>query len=122
VQSPWRNLEGPTRLLADCATVLLISSTLLGLEAGIMIVLGDARDVVIKPFILLGYLEICGMFFSTIGIVCAILGLVFFRPYVFLGEQFRMLRARRAPQVTYTFENVPSPLHAFNPDEDGVPD
>ena len=123
VQSPWRNLHGPARLLANCATILLVASGLLGLEAGIMIVLGDARDVVVKPFILLGYLEICAMFFSTLGIICAIVGLAFYRPYGFISEQILTFRARRVPQVSqrFTFENIPS-AYAPNPEEDGLPD
>lgn len=124
MQSPWRNLRGPARLLANCATVLLVASGLLGVEAGIMIVLGDARDIVIKPFILLGYLEFCAMFFSSLGIICGILGLIFYRPYLYISEKIFIYRAHRTKEVsdehTY-FEDVPR-VHTHNPEEDGSPD
>jgi len=124
VPSPWRNLRGPARLLAKCATILLVASGLLGIEAGTMIVLGDARNIVIKPFILLGYLEICAMFFSSIGIICGLIGLIFYRPYLYISEKILILRARRSGEVSdeYTyFEDVPSE-HSQNPEEDGSPD
>jgi len=106
------------------ATILLVASGLLGVEAGIMIILGPARDLVVKPFVLLGYLEVCAMFFSSLGIVCGILGLIFYRPYLFISEKILIFRARRAGDVsdehTY-FENV-APVHTHNPEEDGAPD
>ena len=80
--SPWSNLRGPAKLLASSATILLVASGFLGVEAGIMIVLGEARSIVIKPFVLLGYLEICAMVFSSVGIVCGIVGLIVYRPYI----------------------------------------
>lgn len=124
MQSPWRNLKGPTKLLANCATVLLIASAALGIEAGIMIILGQARSIVVKPFILLGYLEVCAMFFSSLGIIAAIIGLVFDRPYRYLSMKYFVYRAKRAGQVsdrhTY-FEDVQTvPMH--HPEEDGAPD
>jgi len=112
-------------MLATCATILLVASSLLAIEAGIMIVFGDARGVVVKPFILLGYLEVCAMFFSTIGIICSIVGLIFYRPYLFIAETIFHYRARHAKQISdqYTcFEDIPSPRHIHNPEEDGSPD
>ena len=110
MQSPWRNLKGPARLLAMCATILLIASAMLGIEAGIMIILGPARSIVIKPFILLGYLEICAIFFTFLGIIGAIIGLVFAAPYRYLSMKFFVYRAKRSGEVsdehTY-FEDVP---------------
>jgi hypothetical protein len=125
VPSPWSNLRGPARLLANCATILLVASGLLGIEAAIAIVLGEARDIILKPFVLLGYLEICAMFFSTLGILCGIVGLIFYRPYLFVSEKFFIYRAHRANEVSdrYTsFEDIPSPLRTNNSDEDGSPD
>jgi hypothetical protein len=122
----YANLRGPARLLAVCATILLVSSALLGVEAGIMIILGPARDIVAKPFLLLGYLEGCAMLFSTLGIVAAIIGLIFYRPYRYISDQIYLYRARRAPQVsdrhTY-FEDVRpmSPAPTSDSKENGVP-
>ena len=122
--SPWSNLRGPSKLVANSAFILLVASGFLGLEAGVMIVLGEARNLVIKPFVLLGYLEMCAIFFSSIGIVCGIVGLIFNRPYLYISEKIYMYRARRTPQVsdqhTY-FESSPV-LHISNPEEDGAPD
>ena len=122
----WGNLRGPARLLAVSATTLLIASALLGVEAGIMIVLGPARGILLKPFLLLGYLEACAMFFSLIGIVAAIIGLIFYRPYLLISEKIYIARARRTPQVSdehTLFEDVESyPAHTHNPEEDGAPD
>jgi hypothetical protein len=124
VQSPWRNLRGPARLLALCATILLVASGLLAIEAGTMLILGPARNIVIKPFVLLGYLEVCAAFFSLVGIVCAIVGLIFYRPYLYITEKIMISRAHNTAEVsdqnTY-FEDVP-PLHTHNPEEDGAPD
>ena len=61
-----------------------------------MIFLGPARNIVIKPFILLGYLEICAMFFSVIGIICGIVGLIFYHPYLYLSDKI-MSSAHAAP-------------------------
>ena len=116
----YATLRGPTRLLAVCATILLIASAALGVEAAIMIVLGPARGIVVKPFLLLGYLEACAMVFSTLGILAAIIGLIFYRPYRYISNQIYLYRARRAPQVsdrhTY-FEDV----DPVKPGEDGTP-
>ncbi len=124
MQTPWRNLRGPARLLALCATILLVASALLAVEAGIMIILGPARNIVVKPFVLLGYLEICAAFFSLVGIVCAIVGFIFYRPYLHFSEKYMIYRARHTAEVsdahTY-FEDV-EPVHVRNPEEDGAPD
>jgi hypothetical protein len=121
---PWRNLRGPARLLALCATILLIASGLLGVEAAIMIILGPARSIVVKPFILLGYLEVCAAFFSLVGIICATVGFIFYRPYLYFSEKYMLYRARHTAEVsdehTY-FEDV-EPVHVHNPEEDGAPD
>jgi len=98
--SMWRNLRGPARLLAACATTLLIASALLGIEAAIMLILGPARSIVIKPFILLGYLEACAMVFSLLGIVAATIGLIFYHPYLYISEHVHLYRARHAAQVS----------------------
>lgn len=120
----WRNLRGPARLLATCATTLLIASALLGLEAAIMLILGPARGIVLKPFILLGYLEACAMLVSLLGIVAGIIGLIFYRPYLYISEQIYLRRARRAAQVSdehTDFEDAQTfPAHTH--DENGAPD
>jgi hypothetical protein len=111
-------------MLAISATVLLVSSGLLGIEAGTMIVLGDARTLVVKPFVLLGYLEACGILFSCLFIVAGIVGLIFYRPYLFVAEKIFLYRASRAGQVSdeHThFEEV-ARVHIPNPEEDGAPD
>jgi hypothetical protein len=111
-------------MLAISATTLLISSGLLGTEAGIMILLGDARGLVVKPFLLLGYLEGCAILFSIIFIVAGIIGLILYRPYLFICQKIFLYRARRAAQVSdeHThFEDVPR-VHVHNPEEDGAPD
>ena len=121
----YANLRGPSRLLAVCATILLIASASLGVEAGIMIVLGPARGLVFKPFLLLGYLEGCAMFFSLLGIAASIIGIVFYRPYLIISEKIYMYRARRAGPLNdqFTYEDVPPlPPHTRNHDEDGSPD
>jgi hypothetical protein len=113
-------------MLGSCATILLVASALLGAEAGIMIILGPDRNIVVRPFLLLGYLEVCAIFFSIIGIVCSIVGLIFYRPYLYLCEKLLKIRARRAGEDNsqYTFyQNIPSPVRArHQDDEDGSPD
>ena len=89
-----------------------------------MIVLGEARSIVIKPFVLLGYLEICAMLFSSVGIICGIVGLIFHRPYIYISEKIYMYRARNAAQVTdqHTYFEDVARVHVPNPEEDGAPD
>ena len=117
----YANLRGPSRLLAVSATILLVASALLGVEAGIMLVLGAARDIVLKPFLLLGYLEACAMLFSTLGVVAAIIGLILYRPYRYISDQLYLHRARRAPRIsgkhTY-FEEVHPASSAPNAEND----
>lgn len=124
VRAPWRDLGGPSRSLAICATILLVASAMAGFEAVVLMILGPARDVVVKPFVILGYLEGCAIFFSLIGIVVSIICLVLYAPYQLIREKAFMLRASRAPQksdqFTY-FETVPR-VHLHNPDDDGAPD
>jgi hypothetical protein len=125
VEAPWRNLRGPARTLAISATVLLVASGLLGIEAGIMIILGEARSIVVKPFILLGYLEACAIFFSVAFIAAGIVGLIFYRPYLMIAEKILVYRARRAAQTSdkYTyFEDAGARAYVYNPEEDGAPD
>lgn len=124
MQMPWRNLRGPARLLALCATILLVASGLLGVEAGIMIILGPARDIVVKPFVLLGYLEVCAAFFSLVGILCAIVGFIFYRPYLYFSEKIMIYRAHHTAEVsdTHTFFEDADPVQTHNPEEDGAPD
>lgn len=89
-----------------------------------MIILGPARGIVVKPFVLLGYLEVCAAFFSLVGIVCALVGFIFYHPYLYISEKIMIYRAHHTAEVsdehTY-FEDVdPLPIH--NPEEDGTPD
>lgn len=124
MRAPWRNLNGPARPLAVSATVLLIASALGGIEAAITMILGPARDIVIKPFVLLGYLEAAAILFSLIGIVVSIVCLIFYRPYLYITEKIFLYRASRAAQVsdehTYFEDVYRAAVH--NPDEDGAPD
>lgn len=90
-----------------------------------MIFFSGLPDTIIKPLILLGYLEICAMFFSGIGIICGIVGLIFYHPYLYLSNKIIFFRTGRAADAGYRytyFENVPSPLRTSNLDEDGSPD
>jgi len=103
---------------------LLVASALGGIEAAVLMLLGPARDIVIKPFVILGFLEVCAIAFSLMGIVVSLICLVFYRPYLLVSEKLYLYRARKAPKVSdqYTyFETVPrGPIQ--DPDEDGAPD
>lgn len=104
--------------------MLLYASALGGIEAVVLMVLGPARDIVIKPFVILGFLEACAIFFSGIGIVVSIICLMFYHPYQLIKEKLFFYRARKAAQVsdqfTY-FETVPR-TQMHQADEDGAPD
>ena len=106
------------------ATFLLVASGLGGFEAVVLMILGPARDIVIKPFIIAGYLEACAIVFSLIGIVVSIVCLMLYRPYQLISEKIFFYRARKAApvsdQFTY-FETVPRG-HMHDSDEDGAPD
>ena len=124
MQAPWRDLGGPSRSLAISATVLLVASGLAGAEAAVLMILGEARDIVIKPFVIAGYLEACAIFFSVIGIVVSMMCLILYRPYQLVREKMFMRRARKAAQVSDSFtyfETVPRG-HMHDPNEDGAPD
>ena len=120
----WRDLAGPSRSLAISATVLLYASALGGIEAVVLMILGPARDIVIKPFVILGYLEACAIFFSVIAIAVSIVCLMFYRPYQLIKDKIFLYRARNAKQVsdqfTY-FETVPR-AQMHDSKEDGAPD
>ena len=104
--------------------MLLYASAFGGVEAVVLMILGPARDVVIKPFVILGFLEAYAIVVSVIGIVASIICLMLYHPYQLLREKIFFHRARNAPQVSdqFThFETVPrSPMHHVN--EDGAPD
>jgi hypothetical protein len=124
VRAPWRDLWGPSKWLAISATILLVASGLGGFEAVVLMILGPARDIVIKPFVILGYLEACAIVFSLTGIVVSIICLMLYRPYQLISEKIFFYRARKAAQVSdrfTSFETVPrTNMHEAN--EDGAPD
>jgi hypothetical protein len=67
---PWRNLEGPAKVLAICAVVLLVSSGLCGLQ---WVIYGSGRDwtALLIPF---GILEFGAMIGSVVvGVVALFL-------------------------------------------------
>jgi hypothetical protein len=124
VQAPWKDLGGPSRSLAVSATVLLVASGLAGAEAAVLMILGPARDIVIKPFVIAGYLEACAIFFSLIGIGLSMICLILYKPYLLIREKIFFYRARNAAQVSdrhIHFESVPR-MALYDPDEDGAPD
>lgn len=130
MKAPWRHLAGPARPLAACATILLVASALGAVEAAVLMILGPAllsetfSDYLIKPFVILGYLEACAVFFSVIGIVVSFICLIFYRPYLFIREKIFLYRARHAAQVSdeHTWFESAKGIHMPNPDEDGAPD
>ncbi len=120
VPPPWRKLIGPARWLSVSATLLLIASALGGIEAGVLLILGPARDFLLKPFVIAGYLEACAMFFSLIFIVVSIVCLIFYHPYLYIRRKL----ARRAPQDdednSWSGSVYQAPGHSR--EEDGAPD
>ena len=104
--------------------MLLYASAFGGIEAVVLMILGPARDIVIKPFVILGYLEACAIFFSAIAIVISIVCLILYHPYQLIREKIFFHRARHAAQVSdqFThFETVPR-AQMRHADEDGAPD
>lgn len=86
-----------------------------------MLILGPARDIVVRPFILLGYVEACAIFFSLIFVIAAIIGLIFYRPYLYVREKL-LMRAADKTQERYTYLETASPPPHRNLEEDGSPD
>jgi hypothetical protein len=106
-------------MVAISATVLLVASGMLGVEAGIVMILGPNSEMVRKPFVILGFLEGCAIFFSLLGIVAGIVGLIFYSPYRYISEKIFFYRARRAGEVSNEyiyFEDV-HPAQTHNPGE-----
>jgi hypothetical protein len=106
-------------MTAISAVVLLVAAGMLGIEAGLMIVLGSDRDIVLKPFTILGYLEICAIFFSLIGTIAGILGLIFYSPYRYISDRIFLYRAHHSPEggnEHFSFEDV-HPAQHHNPKE-----
>jgi hypothetical protein len=124
VPAPWRDLQGPSRTLAISATILLVACALGAIEAAVMLILGPARDIVLKPFVILGYIEACAILFSAIFIVLSIIGVIFYYPYLVVREKIFVFRARRAPQVTdqHTWFEPAYKAPGHYRDEDGAPD
>jgi hypothetical protein len=106
-------------MVAISATVLLVASGILGVEAGLTIILGPNGEMLRKPFVIFGYLEICAIFFSLLGIVAGIIGLIFYSPYRYISEKIFFYRAHRAGEVSNEymyFEDV-HPAQAHNAGE-----
>jgi hypothetical protein len=127
VKAPWKNLVGPSRSLAISATVLLVASGLAGIEAAVMLILGPAvesdfsRDILLKPFAILGYLEGCAIVFSSLGIVISIVSLIFQSPYLYIRETIRARRLAHADNnETWDGPVFVAPGHYR--EEDGSPD
>ncbi len=92
---------GPSRTLAISATVLLVASGLGGVEAATLLILGPAlmagpvNEFLLKPFVILAYLEACAILFSVLGIVLSIICLMFYSPYLLIRDKIRSLRRSR---------------------------
>lgn len=117
---------GPSRTLAISATVLLVASGLGGFEAAVVLILGPAiisgplSEVLLKPFVILAYLEASAIFFSLIGIIVSFVCLIFYHPYLFIRDK---IRARRSRDLEDSSSNGPvyiAPGHYR--EEDGAPD
>ncbi|HEY1579526.1 MAG TPA: hypothetical protein VGF82_20860 [Terracidiphilus sp.] len=121
---PWRNLDGPARYLAASGTVLLVASALGAVEAAVVMILGPASDIVVKPFVIAGYLEACAGFFSVMGIAVSFICLVFYRPYLLVREKILIYRAHHAGQVSdeHTWFEPAYQAPGHFRDEDGSPD
>jgi hypothetical protein len=119
MQKPWMNLRGPARIVAISATVLLIASGMLGVEAGLMIVLGPDGEIVRRPFVILIYLETCAIFFSVLGIVGGIICMIFYRPYRYISDKIYFFRARHTAEVSneYLYFQDVHPAQAHNPEK-----
>jgi hypothetical protein len=65
---PWRNLEGPAKLLAICVVVLLVASGLCGLQWMIFVggMGGNGDSGLMNVFISLGILELTAMAASVV--------------------------------------------------------
>jgi hypothetical protein len=127
VKAPWRNLVGPSRTLAISATVLLIASGLGGAEAATLLILGPALsagpvdEYLLKPFVILAYLEVCAIFFSVLGIVLSIVCLMFYNPYLLIRDKIRAhRRSREEEEMVWDGPVFVAPGHYR--EEDGAPD
>jgi hypothetical protein len=65
---PWRNFEGPAKLLVILATIFLISSGLCGLQLAVAN-LGRVGDSVAGALMPLGVIELIAILLSATGIV-----------------------------------------------------
>ncbi len=81
MKMPWSNRQGPMKLLAICATVLLVAVGMCGLQAavfwGFVRPLPKSGESLILSMIILGYVELGVGLLSIIGIVVALLWLLF---------------------------------------------
>jgi hypothetical protein len=118
---------GPSRTLAISATVLLVASGLGGFEAATLLILGPAltagpvTELLLKPFVILAYLEACAIFFSVLGIVLSIICLIFYSPYLLIRDKIRSLRRpRQEEELAWDGPVYVAPGHYR--EEDGAPD
>jgi hypothetical protein len=81
MKMPWSNRQGPMKLLAICATALLIALGMCGLQGavfwGFFRPLPKGGDALIVSMIVLGYVELGVGLLSIVGIVVALLWLLF---------------------------------------------
>ena len=81
MKMPWSNRQGPMKLLAVCATVLVVALGMCGLQGalfwGVLTpVPKSGGDALIVSMIVLGYVELAAGLFSIAGIVVALLWLL----------------------------------------------
>ena len=76
MKMPWSNRQGPMKLLAISATVLLIALGMCGLQAAVISVLPKGGDFAVGPLLIVGYGELAAMLLSIVGIVLAFLWLL----------------------------------------------
>jgi hypothetical protein len=70
MKMPWTNQRGPAKLLVVCATVLLVSGGLCGVQYAVFSVASHSGEDILAPiFMYTGMAELAAMLLSVLGLV-----------------------------------------------------
>jgi hypothetical protein len=83
MKMPWTNRQGPAKLIAVCATVLLVAGGLCGVQIGVFLSAGrlagnhaninNITDALIPVFIFTGLAELAAVLLCLIGLVIGVI-------------------------------------------------
>jgi hypothetical protein len=76
MKMPWTNRTGPAKLLAVCASVLLVAGGLCGVQYAVVLASSNQLNFLLPVFIFTGMAELAAIVLSLAGLVIGAMWLI----------------------------------------------